>query len=175
MEMSNGEKLIAIMLADIMQANGITGEVDPAFIKEAISGGHLWALEWQYSGLFHDEEPGDEVVQETADILSMCSFLEYSINELDATDRATIPEHDRTVFEGFDANNEPHYGVARMMIEEMGRWTEFKGRPINSHAQILHRYRQMLERYNGNGASKMGGLKLDEIVAILSPTPFRGR
>lgn len=172
MKFSDGEKLIALMLADIMEANDIKGEVDPNFVKEAITSGHLWALRWEYSGIFHGEEDEDEVVQETADILSMCSFLEYSINELDPAERDTIPKRDRIVFEGFDANNEPHYGVARMFIEEMGRWPEFKGRAINSHAQIVDRYRRMLERYKGNGGPKMGGLSVDEINGILSPTAF---
>jgi hypothetical protein len=35
-QLSDGEKLIALMLADIMQANEIRGEIDPAFVKEEI-------------------------------------------------------------------------------------------------------------------------------------------
>lgn len=168
MELTNGEKLIAIMLADIMQANEISGEVDPAFVKEAITGGDLWALEWRYPGIFHGEEPDEETVKETGDILSMCSVVEYSISELGDTDLAEIPAHDRTVFVGFDGNHDDHYGVATMMIEHMGRWTEFQDRSLNSHGPVLDKYRRMKAVYDAGGGASGSPFPLHRIQEILA-------
>ena len=152
MKLSDGEKLIAMMLADIMEANEIRGEFEPSFIKEAIASGHVWALKRKYSGIFHDYEPDPAVVEETGDILNLCRILENSIKNLDPRDQGEIPEVDRQVWIGFDANHDDHYGVARMQIEEMGLWIEFKDRPLNSHHEVLERYRNMRSRYEAEGA-----------------------
>lgn len=168
MKLSDGEKLIAIMLADLLEANGINGEVDPAFVKEAITGGDLWALKWEYPGLFHGEEPSDAIVSETADLLSMCSVIEFSISQLDPTDLAEIPANERTVFVGFDGNHDDHFGVANMMIEHMGRWSEFHGRNLNSHGTVLTKYRRMKMAYEAVGGAVSSPLSLDNIQSILA-------
>lgn len=168
MKLSDGEKLIAIMLADIMQANGIAGEVNPAFVKEAITSDNLWALKWEYSGLFHEEGPDSATIDETAEILTMCSFIEYSINELNPSDLANIPQNERLIFVGFDGNNDDHFGVGRMLIERMGRWPEFQDRDLNSHSQVIDRYRRMKAAYDANGGPIQGGLPLPAIQTILS-------
>lgn len=168
MELSDGEKLIAVMLADIMQANKITGEIDPAFVKEAITGGDLWALEWQHPGIFHGEEPSEAVVKETAEILSMCSVLEYSISELRPDDLNKVAPRDRTVFVGFDGNNDDHYGVARMMFQHLGSWPEFHGRNTNSHGPVIEKYRRMMRAYDANGGASRSPLPLGDIQAVLA-------
>jgi hypothetical protein len=166
-KLSDGEKLIAIMLADIMEANGVDGEIDPDFVREAITSGHSWSLRWQYPGIFHGEEDTEEVVTETANILDMCRVLENSISNLSDEDRSTIPADDQKVFYGFDGNNEPHYGVARMFIEKMGRWEEFSSRGLNSHMPTLDRYRRMKEAFDRSPRAQGGGYGLTEVRAIL--------
>lgn len=166
MKLSDGEKLIAIMLADIMEANRTNGEVDPAFVKEAISSGHMWALKWKYPGIF-EEDDDPEVVQETADILDMCRVIEGSINQLDDAERDTIPEDDRAVFIGFDANNEDHYGVARMFLTKMDLWPEFADRPLNSHMHTLGYYHAKKARYDATPRAMGGNLTLAQITHIL--------
>lgn len=168
MKITDGEKLIAIMLADLLEASEVDGEVEPKFVREAITSGHLWALKWKYPGIFHGEEDTDEEVSETADILDMCRVVENSIHELNDTERDTIPERDREVFYGFDGNNEPHYGIASMFIETMGRWDEFAGRPLNSHMPTLDRYRRMKAVYDGAGGAGHHPLPLGVIQAILA-------
>jgi hypothetical protein len=165
-KLSDGEKLLAVMLADLMEAQGVNREIDPAFVKTAIFGGDLWSFKWQYSGLFEVEEAAPEAVKETADILSMCSFVEYSIKELAAAELELIPGLDRIVFEGFDGNHDEHYGVASMFITTMGRWSEFRDHPLNSHSMVLPKYRRMLAVYEGL-AKRHGGFNLSEIQAIL--------
>jgi uncharacterized protein len=165
-KLSDGEKLIAVMLADLLQAHGVEGEIDPEFVKEAIFGNDLWALKWKYDSLFHDEGPSDETVRETANILTMCSLVEYSLSTLKPEELAEIPERDRNVFEGFDGNHDDHFGVAIMFIQKMNRWSEFKDRGLNSHSTVLPKYRRMYEVFKGFEI-RHGGFNLDEIKAIL--------
>jgi uncharacterized protein YfbU (UPF0304 family) len=168
---SDGEKLIAIMLADIMKANKIDGEVDPDFITEAVTSGHLWMLKWKYPGIYHEDDDDPEVVKETADILDMCRVLEGSINALDEAERNAIPEDDRAIFFGFDGNHEPHIGVARMFIEKLDLWQEFKDRPLNSHMSTLNHYRRLKERFDRSPRPLGGTLSLDQIRQIISGEP----
>lgn len=168
MKLSDGEKLIAIMLADIMDANKIRGEVDPDFIKEAITSGHLWALKWEYHGIFHGEDEDEPVVKETAEILDMCRVVEGSINQLSPEELEAIPEHDRKVFVGFDGNHDRHYGVARMFIQHLGRWEEFKDRGLNSHGPSLERYRAMLPVYEGVRKQSDIPFPLKDIQTVLA-------
>ena len=49
-------------------------------------------------------------------------------------------------FHGFDGNNESeHLGVAHFLIEEMGRFTRFKKRDLNSHMPVVVAYNRMFE------------------------------
>lgn len=167
MKMSDGEKLIAVMLADLLQAQGVKGELDPEFVKEAIFGNDLWALKWEYGSLFHDKGPDEATVRETADILTMCSFVEYSIKELKPEELDQIPQDQREVFEGFDGNHDDHFGVSIMLIQKMKRWPEFAGRGLNSHSMVLPSYRRMYAVFKGFEIRR-GGFNLDEIQAILA-------
>lgn len=168
MKLTDGEKLIAIMLADLLQANGVNGEVDPAFVKSAICGGDFWALKWKYHGLFHDEVTDESVADEVGKIMSMCSYVEYSIGELDSGDTAKLTQTGN-VFFGFDGNNETDYfGVSEMLVNQMGRFDEFSSRSMNSHMPALAKYRRMKQVYEGVGGPGHGPLSVDNINAILS-------
>lgn len=166
MKLSPGEKLIAYMLADIMDHLKVQGEIDPAFVRDAIAGDDGWALKWKYSGLFHEEGPSDEIVSETGKIMTMCRVLEDSISKLSDEDRASIPEMDQTVFVGFDGNEEPHYGVATMLVEKLDRFAEWKDRGLNSHHNTLDRYRAMYAAYR-HMKPTMNGFNLHDIHTIL--------
>lgn len=143
MKLSDGEKLIALMLADIMEAGGIKGDIDPSFIKTAIAGDDMWALRWKYGSLFHNEGPSDAIVKETAEIMTMCRVIENEIGELDPDERSTIPDRQQRVFVGFDGNEEPHYGVATMLVKELDRYEEWADRPLNAHCRTIDKYRRM--------------------------------
>lgn len=170
-KMSDGEKLIAIMLADLMRAGKVNGEIDPDFVIEAIAGDDLWALKDRYHGLFHNEGPDEETVNETYNILEMARIVEFSIDRLNEEEKAKIDEKDREVFIGFDGNHDPHIGVARMSIEHLNKWQEFADRPMNCHHTILPQYRRQLEvlediRRNEKRAGPW--LNLDQIQRVLS-------
>lgn len=176
MQLSDAEKLILIMLSEIHEKLGIKNGVEPAFIKEAIYSGNTWGLTWQYPGIFDAKETRDEVRNEAADILDMWTLLEAAYKKLSAADKKRVkteaaPFGDEVKFRGFDGNNESEYiNVSGFLIEQLGRWSNFKGRDLNSHMPSLGGYRRTLSAYEpirkslGLGGGSLGA---DQIVTIL--------
>jgi hypothetical protein len=75
-QLSDGEKLLAIMMSDICKHLKLKGEIDSEFVVGAIAGGHYnWALAWKMPGLYHDEDDPTEV-QFVRRVLGMWTFLE---------------------------------------------------------------------------------------------------
>jgi len=149
MSLTDGERLITLMLADLMQGLEISGEIDPALVKRLVIDKDDWALRFRYPGVFHDEPgPTDEEVSETTEILSMMSFIEYSIRELPEGERAEFEANNRLRFRGFDGNNDPHHGIAHTLINDLDRFGEFKDRGLNSHSRAtLPTYQRLLPIY----------------------------
>lgn len=151
MKLTSGEKLILTMLADIHEAMKIRGEIDPHLLKSAIWGGHTWALSWEYSGLSASDE-SDEVVKETADIMTMWRVIDNVVDQLSSGEREKLKSECypySITFEGFDGNHDSHMGVLRFMVEHLRRFEERKDGPFNSHSQMsLPHYKAMLRRYN---------------------------
>lgn len=168
MKFSDGEKLIAYMLADLMKSLKVDSEIDLDLVQDAVAGDDLWALKWKYSSIFHSDGPSDEIVEETAQIMSMCRVLENSIAALSPEELAQIDENDRTVFEGFDGNHEPHFGVATTLITKLDRFSEWKDRYLNSHSYTLDRYREMKARYDEIKLPPGGRFSLSDIQKIIS-------
>ncbi|MDN7950429.1 YfbU family protein [Burkholderia multivorans] len=173
MKMTSAEKLITFMLAEVLEGLKTKGEIDPSFIKTAIAHDHLWGVEWKYHGLFGDSrEPTPDPVKFVADVLDMWSFIERGYKALSAEDKARVDAEipfGISSFEGFDGNNETEYmSIARFLIDELGRFTDFKGRELNSHMPSVARYRAMLavfEPIRGNlGAPRH--LNADELIKI---------
>ena len=164
--LSDGEKLITLMLTDIMKGLKTQSDIEPDFVSDAIHGGHLWALKHRYSGIFHGSDSDEELSRRVGKILSMCSFVEYSINALPPAERDEIPAVDRKVFVGFDGNGEDEFSVAKFMVEKMGYFEEFKGREFNSHMPTVDRYERMVEAWDHVRGS--GPLNLDQIKTVLA-------
>lgn len=114
------------------------------------------------------------MVSEVVDILDMWSFLETGYEELSKSDRSRVrtecaPFGDRVRFSGFDGNNEAVYiGIARFLMEQLDRFTKFKGRDLDTHAPTVNAYRRMLSVFR-ELRSDMAGRELtaDEIISIL--------
>ena len=68
MKLSDGERLIVVMLAEVMEALKLNREVDPSLIKTLACGGDEWAIKRKYSGLFPSAGPTADDVSETTDI-----------------------------------------------------------------------------------------------------------
>jgi uncharacterized protein YfbU (UPF0304 family) len=173
MKMTNAEKLMTVMLAEILEALKTKGEIDPNFVKEAIFNDHLWGLEWKYHGLFAESaEPTPAPVKFVLDVLDMWSFVERGYKALSKADKARVDAEvpfGISSFEGFDGNNETEYmSIARFFVEQLDRFTEFKGREFNSHMPSVARYRAMLAVFEpirkNLGAPR--NLNADELIQI---------
>src|SRR5438034_893848 len=90
MKLSDGEKLILMVLADMYKHLEIKGEFDPDFISTTISGGHLWGLRWKYTHIPFEKSENPPEVSETVDILDMWSSLEESYGKLSPADNQKV-------------------------------------------------------------------------------------
>lgn len=175
MKLSDGEKIIIAMLADIKAGLKIKGEIDDKRILSSIYSGNLWSLKWDYSGLFDVQEIDELTVKETTNVMDMWGFIERSFAALNDADkvrvRAIYYNHD-PVFAGFDGNNEPHFSVARHFLEDMdGRFTCFAGRDLNSHSPAIDGYMRMYEVFEPI-RGKLGdrhdaNMTADELISVL--------
>lgn len=175
MKLTDGEKIIIAMLADIKAGLKIKGEIDDKRTLSSIYSGNLWSLNWDYSGLFDVQEVDDLTVKETADSMDMWGFIERSFAALNDADkdrvRATCHNHD-PVFAGFDGNNERHFSVARHFVEDMdGRFTDFAGRDLNSHHPVIDGYMRMYEVFepirDQLGDRRGANMTADELISVL--------
>ncbi len=100
-------------------------------------------LEYDNLLLGYDEVP-EEVCREVTDILDMFRALFCAIK---LHPKAAINKK-HAKFQGFDGNNEElHLAYARFLIEDLNHWEESKLPDLNSHRQVLGRYRAMLRHW----------------------------
>ena len=171
---SGGERLILTLLRDLHKHHDLVSEADPDFIMEAILGGHHWALEWEMQGLFHGSIDRKQTVREVVDYLGMWSLLEESYDGMSDADKKKIEtETGRSgdvKFIGFDGNSETeHMGVARFLIEKMGRFERFNKRSLNSHSHSIEIYRRMYSAFEAIRKNVVGRtMSADEVIAVLN-------
>lgn len=174
MKITDGEKLILLMLSDLYDNLAIDGEIDPDFIRSAIFSNNLWGIPWKYSGIPFEDQDDPEIVREVLDILEMWSLIEYSYEELSEDDKSRLekeasPFGKDPKFRGFDGNNESSYmGITSFVVNDLERFEEFKGRNFNSHCPSIETYRRMLSvfedvRHNMN----FGPMPVDDLVKVL--------
>ncbi|HUK31195.1 MAG TPA: YfbU family protein [Candidatus Acidoferrum sp.] len=150
MELSDGEKLILMMLSEIHQKSRIENGVDSKLVQAAILSGNLWALKREFRGIFHGSEPRAEIVTEVLEILDKWRLIERSYGSLSHQDKAQLkteaePFGVEVTFSGFDGNYEAeHLGVAGFLVDDLGQFAVFKGRDLNSHVPCVDADRRML-------------------------------
>ena len=148
MKLSDGEKLILMMLADIYKHLEIeNAEFDPDFIRTTITSDHLWGFNWQYPGIPFEKEASPPEVTEVSDILDMWRFLEQDYEKLSPAEKTKVQQATGLTdvkFFGFDGNNEKHYGIACYIVENLEpSFEHFEGRDLNSHMPSIDGYRNM--------------------------------
>jgi uncharacterized protein YfbU (UPF0304 family) len=132
---------------------GIENGVDPKFVQSAIYSGNTWGLTWKFPGIFHNGGDTPAIVKDVVDILAMWSDIESAYQSLSSEDKARIetevePLGRDVQFRGFDGNNESeHFGIALFLVNDLERFSELKGRDLNSHMPSLGMYRRMLATY----------------------------
>jgi uncharacterized protein YfbU (UPF0304 family) len=184
MKLTDGEKLILLMLAEMYEKLQIDGETKPDFLRSAIFNDHLWAIRWKYSGIPFEPTDDPPVVREVVDILDMWTFIEYAYSNLDkeqrqklALDAAPFGENPR--FSGFDGNHESeHMSVAMFLVNQLDRFQEFKGRNFNCHHRSLDTHRRMLAAFEPLRSSLAdSSLSVEQLTKILKgrahPNPMK--
>lgn len=172
---SDGEKLLFMVLRDMCkQLNLKKGETDLDFISSVIYGGHYWAPRWDMNGLFHDHRDKESDVSFVASVLDMWRFIESSYAKLTKKEKSQIvadvgPWATDVKFVGFDGNNESALmTIAMFLVDDMGRFSEFKGRDMNSHCPKSGDYRKMLTVFEPMRASLIGvPLSATQVTKIL--------
>lgn len=148
MQLSEGERLILVMLADITKALGLNGSVDPDLVRRLVSGGDCWALKRLYPSIFSDPGPSDVVVAETGNILWMWHVIETSLDRLPRAQREQTERWTWTRFKGFDTSDEAHLRIASTMVNDLGELSRFRGRALHcSVPGSLSRYRAMYAQF----------------------------
>ena len=144
------------------------------FVGEVIWGGHYWAPKWEMEALFHDYEDDPQDVRFVVDVLDMWAFVERAYEKLSKKDKGRVekeadPFGKYVQFAGFDGNNESSFiGIARFLIDKMNRFSQFKGRDLNSHAPTLATYRRMLSVFEPMRVSLVGTeLDANQLIRIL--------
>lgn len=151
--LSDGEKLIAMMLRDVMKGLNIKSDLNVDLVAEVIYGGHYWALDWEMPGIFHSHRDKRSRVSFVVDVLDMWDFLEEAHEKLNDEDKerlaiAAEPFGKHVTFSGFDGNNESeHMGIAMFLIRDLNRFSRFKDRDMNSHFPTLEGYGKMYRAF----------------------------
>ncbi|EPG2416317.1 YfbU family protein [Stenotrophomonas maltophilia] len=150
MKFTDEQRLIVIMLADIQKSMKLGGEFDPDFIKKVAIDGHEFAIPFEHSGAFSSSD--HELPEEfrfVINVLDMWSFIEDGLKNLDSAGRAALEAAAgkfalTAKFDGFDGNGETELmAYTRLLVDDLNRFSEFRGRNFNSHSMRAARYAAM--------------------------------
>lgn len=181
--LNNTDKLTIWMLSEVLK-NQIKDRADQQdaqydmktvnLIQEAIYGGHFWALLWEMTGVMHDHIDDPKKVRAVVDILDMWNFIERAYESYTDAQKAEVEAAvgiwgKDPKFHGFDGNNETEYmGIARFLVEQLNRFSDFKGRDFNSHSPTVARNILMARRFDDIRKNLIGReMSPDEMIEVL--------
>lgn len=175
MELTDGEKLILLMMTELYQKLNVEGEIEPEFIRSAIFNEQTWGIPWKYSGIPFSNQEDPPIVAEVLDILQLWDDIEYTYTKLSKDEQQLIEQKVEVFgknpkFPGFDGNNESEYlATAYFLINDLERFERFKGRDLNSHMPLLENYHRMLEVFKPIRRSVLTPeLSANNLIEILS-------
>ena len=175
--LSDGEKLIAIMLSDLIKKLDVEVETNLDLVQKVIYGGHYWALGWEMPGIFHGHADKRARVGFVVDVLDMWQFLEEAFEALTDEEKAWLakeaePFGEHVTFPGFDGNYESeHLGIARFLIEDLQRFSRFRNghRDLNSHHPTLQTYGRMVRAFEPIRKTLIGRrMNANEVATVIN-------
>jgi len=175
--LSDGEKLIAIMLSDLIMKLGIKVETNVDLVQKVIYGGHYWALGWEMQHIFHGHADKQTRLHFVVDVLDMWSFIEEAFEGLSDDDKARLakeadPFGTHVTFTGFDGNNEYEYmSIARFLVKDLQRFSRFREghRDLNSHHPTLEGYGCMVRAFEPIRKTLIGRrMGVNELITVLN-------
>lgn len=173
MKLSNEQKLIVAMLADLrkaMDGQSDASELDFDFVMEAIYSDNEWGIEEKYNGLFPKAAQWPQEVKDVYDFLDMWRFIEEAVATFSPAEKAKVSAAGATQYPGFDGNNETRYlGIARFITEQLGGFESIGKRgATNSHSPKVAKYRLMYGIFKDIRPNLVGrSLTPDEVITIL--------
>ena len=171
--LSAGDKLNFMLLRDLVKHLRVPTETNLDFMSQVIYGGHYWAPTWEMQGLFHDHTDRPADVTLVVNVLDMWSFIEEALEKLPAEEIELVKaaNYDQLPqFAGFDGNNESELmSIAMFFVQDMDRFSRFKGRDFNSHSPSVGRYRRMAAAFEPMRKSldhrrRLGGKQVVELL-----------
>ena len=173
--LSDGEKLIATMLSELIEKLGVEVETDTALVRKVILGGHYWALGWEMPGIFHGHVDKQTRVRFVVDVLDMWSFIEEAYETLTPDEKERLareadPFGAHVLFRGFDGNNEGELlSIARFLADDLDRFSRFRSRSLNSHSPTVDGHRRMVAAFEPIRRTLIGRrLSVDELITVLN-------
>ena len=181
MNLSEGERLILVMLCDIQKALNLKGAIDPDTLKPLILEAGSNSAARAVNGGAGDHRDRTAVASEVSEILDMWSAIERGYKHLSVDEKRTVeaeagPLGRGVRFSGFDAESEIEYrDIAHVLIEETGQFERFQGRTLDAHMPALAGYRRMLQIY-GAMRSVTGDRRLDarQIIVLANAEKYAG-
>lgn len=177
MQLTNAEKLMLAMVAEIHQAAGIKNGIDSKLIQDALWSNNDWAIGWDVQLPWPQRDANPPHVNHVVDVLDMWNFIESSYSALAVSEVQRVDAETGykggPKFPGFDGNNESEeYSAAQFLIKNMGRFSNFATHYLNSHGPTIDRSKRMLAIFKpvrDSFASRHPiQMTADEIVAVVT-------
>lgn len=147
MIITDAEKLILLMLSDLHELNGID-RINTKLLRSALSTNNSWALNWEIPDLGLDLSDTPPEAIDVVNYMYMWGILEDSWHAFPENIKESISEAvqiGKTVkFPGFHSTEEfKLYTIAKLFVDDMGKFERYKGRDLNSHAPMRKLYEKM--------------------------------
>jgi uncharacterized protein YfbU (UPF0304 family) len=172
MNLSEGERIIIVMLCDIYKSLNLKGTIDPEFVRSSILSG-------QFDQLKRLLESG--AAEEVGRILEMWSSIERGYKRLTCEEKDQVeaeagPLGRGVRFSGFDIDSETeHHQACSFLIEETDSFERFRGRKIHADMPTLDGYRRMLRLFDlMQPATRDGKLGLRQIIELANAEKYPG-
>ena len=121
-----------------------------------------------------DERVSEDMPEETGRFVLEVLDLYRAIEDVKRSSKdSQLIGHTYSVFRGFDGNQESDYlGFCRFLIEKQGKFQEQKqylqkNDGMNSHTQMVEKYRRMLEAKKAITAPDSGRLTVEQALKVL--------
>jgi hypothetical protein len=176
MNLSEGERLILLMLCDLYKSLDLKCPIDPELLRAPASGAK--EVQSQANGAAPREEG---VAAEVGEILDMWSAIERGYKHLTVDEKREVeagagPLGRGVRFSGFDSHAEDRYReAAHQLIETTERFERFQGRNLCAHMPSLDGYRRMLRLFvSMRPAMRNGRLGARQIIDLANAEKYSG-
>ena len=147
MIVTDAEKLILLMLSDLHEFHGID-RINTKLLRSALSTNNSWALNWEIPdlGLDLSDTPAEAI--DVVNFMYMWGILEDAWHifpeNIKENINSTIHIGKTVKFPGFHSTDELKlYTIAKLFVDDMGKFERYKGRDLNSHAPMREFYEKM--------------------------------